>query len=439
MRILIVDAEAMGLSTAIAFAVAGHEVKWFRYSTKALRDGEGMKGFKIVDDWRKEMPWVGKDGLVVTTGNWRFVHELDRYREFGFDIFGPTVASAKLEIDRGEGMRAMQAAGIDLPPYEEFDSLEAARDFSWKTDRAWVFKPLGDESDKSMTYVAHDPADLAGWLDQQIDAGKKLKGKCMLQEKIDMLCEMGVSAWCGPEGFLRDKYQLAFEHKKLMNGEIGPATGEQGTITSYTDADKLADDMLAPMEGIARALGHRGDFCVGCGIDKKGKAWPFEFTTRLGWPAWFIQMASHKGDPALWMKALLRGEDRLRVSYDAAIGVVCAHPRYPYNCSTPEIVEGHPIHGADQPGIHLVSVMMGKGPVMAGGKIAKGEILKTTGELVLVATALGKTVTRARGKVYETVKKVTFPDMMYRTDIGQKVQDALPELHRFGYCLDMTP
>lgn len=438
MRVLIVDAEAMGLDMAMRFGAAGHDVRWYRYSAKPLRDGEGMKGFQIVDDWRPHMPWA-KEGLVVTTGNWRFVHELDRYREFGFDIFGPTVASAKLEIDRGAGMRAMEAAGIDLPPYQEFDSLQAARDFARKSDRAWVFKPLGDEGDKSLTYVSSDPADLVGWLDRRIAAGKSLKGRCMLQEKIDMLCEIGVSGWFGPQGCLRDKYQIAFEHKKLMDGEIGPATGEQGTICQYTEDDNLADEMLLPLEGVLRTLGHRGDFCVGCGIDKSGKAWPFEFTCRLGWPAWFLQTASHKTDDAKWMKALLRGDDSLRVSYDVSIGVVMAQPRYPYNNSPPEMVEGLPIQDADDENVHLVSAMRGKGPVMVDGKVGTGDILQTTGEMVAVVTALGKTVSRARDRCYEIVDRVKFPNRMYRTDIGCKVIEALPALHKHGYALDMQP
>jgi phosphoribosylamine--glycine ligase len=438
MRVLIVDAEAMGLDMAMRFAVEGHEVRWYRYSTKVLRDGEGMKGFEIVPDWRPHMAWA-KEGLVITTGNWRFVHELDRYREFGFDIFGPTVASAKLEIERAAGMEAMQAAGIDVPPYQVFDSLADASKFAWKTDRAWVFKPMGDESDKSLTFVADDPAELAGWIDRRISAGKVLKGRCMLQEKIDMLCEMGVSGWFGPEGFLRDKVQIAFEHKKLMDGEIGPATGEQGTICQYAEDEKLADEMLVPLEGILRTLGHRGDFCVGCGIDKAGRAWPFEFTCRLGWPAWFLQAASHRGDCVKWMKDLLQGRDSLRVSYDASIGVVCAQPRYPYNASPDELVIGNPISGieADEDGVHLVSAMVGRGPHMDGGRVASGQVLQTTGELVLVATALGKTIERARDGVYGIIDRVKFPNKMYRTDIGEKIIDVLPALQKYGYALDL--
>jgi phosphoribosylamine-glycine ligase len=51
-------------------------------------------------------------------------------------------------------MEAMQAVGIDIPPYMTFTSLDDAEAFARKSDRAWVFKPMGDEDDKSLTDVS---------------------------------------------------------------------------------------------------------------------------------------------------------------------------------------------------------------------------------------------------------------------------------------------
>ena len=384
------------------------------------------------------MEWA-REGLIVLTGNFVFTRELDRWREFGYPIFAPTYQSARIEIDRMHGMKTAQAAGLAVPEYHVFNSLEETEAFARKSDRGWVFKPGGDEENKALTYVSSDPADMVGWLRRQIAAGKKMK-QCLLQEKVEVLSELGVSGWMGPEGFLPDKWQVCVEHKKLMNGEIGPATGEQGTVCQYVESDKLADEMLVPLEPILRTLGHRGDFSVGAIVDTKGKAWFLEVTARCGYPAWFIQIASHKGDPAKWMKDLLQGKDSLRVSYDAAIGVVMAQPRYPYNASTPEMVEGNPIAGVEEgdDAVHLCSVMKGKGPKMEGGKITEGPILQTTGEYVLVCTGLGKTIESARKRVYGVVDDIKFPDRMYRTDIGEKVQKCLPTLQKHGYLADLT-
>jgi phosphoribosylamine-glycine ligase len=439
-KVLILDSDHVGLDFAMRAVASGHQVKLFRYSKKPTRYGEGFNGIELVDEWKPHMAWA-KDGLIFVTSNNRYLTEIDRYREFGYkNIFGPTVASARLEINREAGMNAMRTIGIEVPPFETFDSLEAAETFARKSDRAWVFKPMGDEEDKSLTYVSSDPADLVGWLRRQIGLGKKLKGKAMLQEKVDRLAEIGVSGWMGPEGFLPGRYQSCYEHKPLMSGDIGPATGEQGTVMQYCETDKLATDMLLPLEPILRTLGHRGDFSVGAMVDTKGNAHFLEFTARCGYPAWWIQAASHHGDPVKWMKDLLDGKDSLRVSNDVAIGVVMAQPNYPYDNAPPEMTEGIPIHGAEAalPDIRLVEAMMGKGPVMENGKVVDRPTYQTAGEYVLVATGLGKTVTKAREKVYKTVKSIHFPNRMYRDDIGEKVIPALPALKKHGYALDMN-
>lgn len=433
MRVAIIDTELAGLDFALRCIDADHEVMLFQQTAHPI--GKGFPGLKRTDDLQKAMSWVGKDGLVVPTGNSKFVRELDRYREFGFNVFGPTVASAALEIDRGKGMEVMKAVGIDLPHYEVFNSLQDAEAFARKSDRAYVFKPLGSEDDKSLTFVSHDPADMVGWIQRQIARGAK-PTQCMLQEKIDMIGEFGVAGWMGPEGFLPKKWGQSFEHKKVHNGEIGPNCGEMGTLCQYVESCKLADETLMLLEPIIRTLGHRGDFSIGCGFDNKGKMWPFEFTCRAGWPAQYIQSASHKGDPAQWMMDLMKGEDTLKVDYRPAIGVVLAQPPWPKFDGKPECVEGVPISGMDDvwKQVHPAMMMIGKGPNMDGGKVVDGPQYQTAGEMVAIVTGLGSTVEKARKSVYGAIDEIKFSDMIFRTDIGEKVEKCLPKLQAAGYC-----
>ena len=440
MKILCIDTDHVGLDFALRCAAAGHEVRLFRYSKKPTCYAMGFPQITLVDDWKASMSWA-KDGLILNTANNRYLWELDRFRtDFGYtNIFAPTVASARLEIERSAGMEVMKAIGLDLPEYHTFGSLEEAEAFARKSSDAWVHKPMGDEEDKSLTYVSSDPADLVGWLRRHIKAGTKLKGRVMLQKKVERLAEYGVSGWVGPEGFLPDRWSTCWEHKPLMSNDIGPATGEMGSVLQYAEKDKLAEEMLMPLEPTLRALGHRGDFAVNAMIDTSGKAWFLEFTARCGYPALWIQMASHRGDPAKWMKDLLDGKDSLKVSYDVAIGVVMARPDFPFDALPPGACDGIPIQGADavMDDLHLVEVMRGKGPVWEGGKIVERPTYETAGTYIAVATALGKSVTQAREKVYKTVKAVRWPDKMYRDDIGEKVIDKLKDMHRFGYALDM--
>lgn len=437
--ILIIDTENLALDLVLRFTEAGHRVKWFRETKKPIKDGKGFRGFEIVDDWRPHMKWA-RDGLIIPSGNSKYMKELDRFREFNFPIFGPTAASAELETNRGVGMQAFINAGIDVPPYHEFDSMAAAERFQMKTDTAFVFKVLdGSAADKSLTYVSSDPADMVGWLRRNMKAGVSIK-KCMLQEKIDADFEIGINGWFGQDGFLPDKYCLSFEHKPLMNDDVGPNTGEAASISQYVETDKLVGDMLTPLVGTLRKTGHRGDFCVGAMIDKAGKAWPLETTCRAGYPAIFMQLSSHKGDPAQWMKDLLDGKDTLKVSYDVCAGVVMGQPRYPYENSPPDLVEGNPITGVTDEimdNLHFCGVMKAKGPMMKDGKIVEGEVLQTTAEYVMVITALGKTIARAREKVYRVIDEVKFPNRMYRTDCGVKVEKNLSTMHKHGYALEI--
>ena len=55
---------------------------------------------------------------------------------------------------------------------------------------------------------------------------------------------------------------------------------------------------------------------------------------------------------------------------------------------------------------HLVGVMRGRGPVMAGARVVDGPNYQTTSEYVLVATSLGKTISKARKRVYGVVDQI---------------------------------
>jgi phosphoribosylamine---glycine ligase len=435
---LVIDTEALCLDLVLRFINAGHDCRWYRYSKKPIKDGDGFR-LNIIDDWRASMGWA-RDGLIIVTGNSIYMQELDRFRELGFKIFGPTAASAELETNRGVGMKVFQDAGIEVPPYHEFNGMAEAERFAMKSDQCYVFKVLdGSAADKSLTYVSCDPADMVGWLRRNMKAGANIK-KCMLQEKIDADFEIGINGWFGPDGFLPEKYQISFEHKKLCNEEIGPNTGEMCSVSQYVETDKLVADLLTPLVGTLRKTGHRGDFCVGAIIDKQGKAWPLEATSRLGYPSLFAQLASHKGDPAQWMKDLLGGEDTLKVSYDVCSAVVIGQPWFPYEKSPADLVEGNPIGGITDEimdNLHFCGVMKAKGPIMKDGKIVEANTYQTTAEYVMVVTALGKTIARSRDKAYRVVEQIKIPNAIYRTDCGKKVEKNLSAMRQHGYALEL--
>ena len=99
------------------------------------------------------------------------------------------MASARLEINRAAGMEAMQAVGIDIPPYTTFNSLEGAEAFARKSDRAWVFKPMGVEEDKSLTYVSKDRSIWPAGCAARSSSARSSKARRSSRRQATVLCK----------------------------------------------------------------------------------------------------------------------------------------------------------------------------------------------------------------------------------------------------------
>lgn len=261
----------------------------------------------------------------------------------------------------------------------------------------------------------------------------------MLQEFIEGT-EFAVSGWMGTEGFV-GQFNENFEFKKTMAGDTGPNCGEAGTVMKYVAASKLADQMLRSLEQALVKLDHVGDIDVNCIVDKAGKPWPLEFTCRLGWPAFNIMCALHKGDPVQWMLDACEGRDTLQVSPRVAVGVVVAQPDFPYSERKQADTDGVPIYGVtDENRRHLwpQSVKKMPQPVMVDDKVEEAQTWSTAGDYVLVVTGMGRTVASAAERAYTTVKELQIADMIYRNDIGKKLQQQLPTLHAQGYAREFS-
>jgi len=421
MNVLLLDSDCCGTDIAYRAAEAGHAVRLWQPKENgvASRDGEGFPGIQKVTGWKDSMMWA-KPGLIVNLFNGPITKELDRYRSFGYPVFGPSSASAALEIKREAGMKALEAKGIKVPAYETFKTLQEAEKYASKADRRLVFKTLGDEEDKSLSYVGSDPEDMVWRIRSWIEAGMALKGPCMLQDFIDGI-EVGVSRWMGAEGFV-GPWNVNFEFKKLMPGDYGPATGEMGTVTKYAEKSKLADLTLAPMEETLRKLGHIGDVDLNCIVDDKGEPWCLEWTNRFGWPSTQILFASHKGDPVKWMKDALKGKDSLEVDDRTAMGVLMAAPPFPY-----------PDDDGDAAGLRISGIEDEWQNVAPWQIRLEGDEYLTTGSYVCVVTALASDVHDVIPKAYATVDRIKFPNRIVRSDIGARLEKQLPKLHSLGF------
>lgn len=438
MRLLVVDTDGVGLAFCWRCAKAGHQVKWFLKpkpsNNKAM--GEGFKGVERVDNWVSHASW---SDLIWATSNDDYLEKLAFFRKKGTAVFAPSPASANLEIKRGDGMKFFEQHGIDVPEYQSFPTLAAAEAHVWKTGERYVFKTLGDNEDKSLSYCSKSPADMIARLQRWQKLKMNPKGPVMLQQFIEGV-ELGVSRWMGTEGFI-GKYTENFEHKKLLSGNAGPNCGESGTVQKYVTASKVGDHVLRPLEEALSQLGHLGDVDVNCIVDDQGKAWPLEFTCRPGWPAFNIMLVEHRGDPCEWMLDACHGEDTLDVSTDVAVGIVLAQPDYPYSQLTQAETADVPIYGVsakNQRYLQPQAVKMSTLPDMDGDKVVEREIWASAGDYLMVVTGMGKTVTQAKDRAYKTVGEIDVPDLIYRDDIGERLEEQIPLLQKHGYATEFT-
>lgn len=436
MKVLLLELESAGCGLAFALCCikAGHEVRYALRKGENQLIGDGFRGLTKVSNWLASAKWAD---LIVCTGNDEYIAKLDFLKKQGIRVFAPSMASAKLEIDRAAGMKFFEKNGIECPEYKTFSSLRDAEAHVRKHPARYVFKTLGSEEDKSLSYVGKSPADLVARLMRWQKMGLSPKGAVMLQKFIPGI-ELGVSSWMGSKGFIA-KPNENFEHKKLLSGNAGPNCGEAGTIQKYVETSFLYDQVLAPLEEALIGLGHLGDIDVNCIIDEDGQAWPLEFTCRWGWPAFNIMLATHKGDPVQWMADACDGRDTLQVSTDVACGIVVAQPDYPYSEKPTSETVDIPIYGPSQGKRQYVypqSVKMAVLPQMRGEEIIEKPMWATCGDYVCVVTGTGPTVKRATERAYKVLSEIEIPDMMYRDDIGEKLEEELPSLHELGYATE---
>ena len=434
MKILLIDVYSSFLDFALRAQEYGHEVRWFQGKDKdgnASMVGDGL--VKKVSDYHAHMKWAD---LILLSDNVKYIYHLEKYRREGYPIFGPSIATTEWELDRQKGQDLFKAAGLKIMESTTFKSLKEAKAFVMKNPKRWVSKPNADDN-KALSYVSKSAADMVFMLDYW-QKHSTLKTEFILQEFVPGT-EVAVGGWFGANGFSK-WFCENFEHKKLMNDDVGVNTGEMGTVLKYTQNSTLAEKLLRPLEGELYRKGYTGFIDVAVMVSKSGDPLPLEFTCRPGWPLFQIQQALHKGDPAEWMLDLIDGHDTLKVDERIATGVVMTIPDFPYSKLTQKEVSGYPVYNWEKlPAMdfHPGEIQSGEIPLDKSGSVCYTDGYVTAGDYVCVITGRGETVQKSKEAAYTNLKKIEIPNSpMYRTDIGCRLETALPILKEHGFCKD---
>lgn len=433
MRLLLIDVGGNFLDLALRASKAGHTVRWFvapGKNNERLPVGDGL--IEKVKEWEK---WMGASDLILLSDNTRYIHALEPYRKLGYPIFGPNMIGADMELNRTFGQKIWKDNGVPIMDYKTFNDYDTAIAFVEKNaDKRYVSKPSGD-ADKALSYVSRDAGDMREMLRRWKKLGK-LKSPFILQEFKPGI-EVAVGGWFGKEGF-SECFNINFEHKKVLNDDLGVNCGEQGTVIYYTPAEKLAKKLLLPVEDYLHSIGYTGYVDAAAIVDKEG-AWPLEWTCRPGWPHNQIISSLHEGDPVEWMAELLHGYDTLEVKDKICTGVVVSMGDFPFSYKTREENSGIPIYCDQNENIHPAEVKGGIASHVVGNKLVDMPTWLSAGNYLLIATGLGNSVSSSAKKAYEVIEDIEIPNSPgYRTDIGERLKKQLPELQRLGYCKTIT-
>lgn len=341
---------------------------------------------------------------------------VDLFRAAGLAIFGPTQAAAQLESSKAFAKDFLARHNIPTAAYQTFSEIAPAKAYVEKLGTPIVIKADGLAAGKGVI-IAQDQAEAFAAIDDML-AGNKF-GSAGSRVVIE---EFLVGEEASFIVMVDGKHALAFassqDHKARDNGDKGPNTGGMGAyspapVVTASVHDWVMEQVIYPtVQGMA-AEGNvfTGFLYAGLMIAPDGTAKVLEFNCRFGDPETQPIMMRLQSDLVSLCQAAVQGKlDQTEINFtsQAAVGVVLAAGGYPDTYAKGEIIQG--LDGADSDTAKIFH---------AGTELKDQQVL-TNGGRVLCATALGENVTAAQQAAYRLAKKIDWPDVYYRTDIGYR-------------------
>ena len=436
MKYLIVDT---GLSEAIAIRLAneGEEVYYYTVWQRAhpeqadLLYGKGILedfGVKRIDNWE---PYIDKvDVIVFPDMGWG--QTVDKLRKEGKIVWGTSSIGERLENER---MFAKEKNLYDyFPKSKIYSSVKEAIDDikSGEFSRPVIkVNKVGDSSIK--TYVASGKDDAIDHLKSLIEKGVDDSTELVITEYIEGV-EVAIGLFVSPNGYVFP-WNMNFEHKRLFPGEIGPMTGEMGTVifndNGYDDSDKLFQLMFGDK---GREKWYSKYYGVNY-IDintivsyEDGKPYFLEYTARFGYPHILIMLPAIRTPLGKIFHDIPKGlMKKVDIDSDWLVGVAYNAKGYPFACvleesanspvylDKPDFINKHIPAGIykDEDGVYRIVPSHGRA-IVSVGKHPKLEpaILQAYKNLL---------------------NHIHIPDGYFRTDIGYRIYSDAITLHSFGY------
>jgi len=341
---------------------------------------------------------------------------VDMFQAAGLPIFGPVRTAARLEGSKAFAKQFMVDHNIPTGQAEIFENYDTALAHLRQVGAPIVVKASGLAAGKGVI--------VCSTLQEAEDALRAIMvkhafgaaGDTVLIEECLTGQEASLLAFC--DGTTVKTMVVAQDHKAAYDGDRGPNTGGMGcyapaSIMPPELIEQVTAQVLVPTLDGMRAQGtpYVGILYAGLMLTEQGVK-VLEFNCRFGDPETQVILPLLVTDLVDVIEACIAGTlDETQVLWGdgAAVCVVAASGGYPGSYEKGKAITG--LDAADERPDTTV--------FHAGTRLADGETL-TNGGRVLGITAIAPTLEQAIDRSYESLKKIDFEGMQYRTDIGGK-------------------
>jgi phosphoribosylamine--glycine ligase len=346
---------------------------------------------------------------------------VDAFEKAGIRAFGPRKSAAVLESSKVFSKNLMRKYGIPTADYETFHDSEIAIEYLRHQEFPIVIKADGLALGKGVI--------IAQGFDQAQEAVNNImtdkvfgaSGNKIVIEEYLTGPEVTVLAFT--DGKTIVPMASSQDHKRAFDGDKGLNTGGMGAyspVGAYDDKmagicmDKIFKPTVEAMNKEGRPF--KGVIYFGLILTADGPK-VLEYNARFGDPETQVILPKLKTDIIEIFDAVIDERlDQLEIEWDdrPAVCVVIASGGYPERYNTGYEIRG--IDAAEKRG----ALVFHAGTRLSGTNQDGKPIFSTSGGRVLGVTATGDSLKQAIDKAYEGVKMISFKDMHYRTDIGDK-------------------
>ncbi|MEJ7747646.1 MAG: phosphoribosylamine--glycine ligase [Luteimonas sp.] len=344
---------------------------------------------------------------------------VDRFREQGLRIFGPTAAAAQLEGSKAFAKDFLARHGIPTGHYAVHTQVDAALAYVREQCRESGGAPIVIKADGlaagkgvivAMT-LAEAEAAITDMLAGNVfgAAGARV----VIEEFLDGEEASFISM---VDGMTALPMATSQDHKRVGDGDTGPNTGGMGAyspapvVTPEVHARVMREIVEPTVRGMhADGMPFTGFLYAGLMIDKSGAPKVIEYNVRFGDPETQPVMLRLQSDLLALVEAAIDARlHEVTAQWDPrpSLGVVMAAEHYP---GTPRL--GDPISLWDVPDVPDTKVFH------AGTTLVDGQVV-TSGGRVLCVCALGETVGDAQQRAYAEVAGISWHGEFHRHDIG---------------------